>query len=146
MLNDLKIFFTKCHREAKVPTYEKHGDAACSLRAVEAYNVLPGERRLVSTGLKIAIPNGFEGQIRPRSGNAWKKGLTVINTPGTIDSGYRGEIMVALINLGDEAVMIWPGDAVAQLKFSPVYTGHFIETTALDTTDRGEGGFGSTGN
>ncbi len=106
MANGLKIFCTKIHKDAVIPTYEKPGDAACSLRVIEDYTIKPGKRILARTGLKIAIPEGFEAQVRPRSGNAWKKGLTVLNTPGTIDAGYRGEIMVILINLGDEDIII----------------------------------------
>jgi dUTP pyrophosphatase len=146
MFNDIRIYYKTCHKDAIIPEYEKHGDAACSLRVVEDYVVKPSQRILAKTGLKIVIPEGFEGQVRPRSGNAWKKGLTVVNTPGTIDSGYRGEVMVALINLGDKEVVIKKGDAVAQLKFSPVYKGHFIEVRDLEESDRGQGGFGSTGN
>lgn len=144
LANGLKIFCKKIHSDAIIPTYERDGDAACSLRVVEDYTVKPGERVLAKTGLKIAIPDGFEAQIRPRSGLAWKKGLTVVNTPGTIDAGYRGEIMIALINLGSDPVVINKGDAVAQMKFSPVYTGYFLETNSLGSTQRGEGGFGST--
>jgi dUTP pyrophosphatase len=145
LANGLRIFFVKAHQDAIVPTYERADDAGCSLRVVEDYVIYPGKRALTRTGLKIAIPEGFEGQIRPRSGLAWKKGLTVVNTPGTIDAGYRGEIMVALINLGDTAVQIKKGDAVAQMKFAPVYTGYFMETGSLPDTERGEGGFNSTG-
>jgi dUTP pyrophosphatase len=145
LANGIKIFYTTSHPDAQVPTYEKEGDCACSLRVVEDYKVYPGKRVLARTGLKIALEEGFEAQIRPRSGLAWKKGLTVINTPGTIDEGYRGEIMVALINLGEEAVVINKGDAVAQMKFSPVYRGYFLKTDSLDDTDRGVGGFGHTG-
>ena len=145
MANGLKIFCTKIHKDAVIPTYEKPGDAACSLRVIEDYTIKPGKRILARTGLKIAIPEGFEAQVRPRSGNAWKKGLTVLNTPGTIDAGYRGEVMVILINLGDEDITIEKGDAVAQMKFSPVYTGYFMETDNLDVTSRGTGGLGHTG-
>jgi dUTP pyrophosphatase len=145
LANGLKIFFTKTNKDAVVPVYEKEEDAACSLRVTEDYIIYPGKRVLAKTGLKIAIPEGFEGQIRPRSGLAWKQGLTVVNTPGTIDAGYRGEIMIALINLGDKKVSVKKGDAVAQMKFSPVYKGFFMETQELDSTDRGEGGFGHTG-
>lgn len=145
LANGLKVFFTKAHKDAIIPAYEKPGDAACSLRVVEDYNIQPGKRILAKTGLKIAIPEGFEGQIRPRSGLAWKQGLTVVNTPGTIDAGYRGEIMVVLVNLGDKDVIIKKGDAVAQMKFSPVYVGYFLETDSLDNTSRGAGGLGHTG-
>ena len=144
LANGLKIFYKKAHPDAIPPTYEREGDAACSLRVVEDYTIKPGKRVLAKTGLKIIVPEGFEAQIRPRSGLAWKKGLTVVNTPGTIDSGYRGEVMVALINLGEETVTINKGDSVAQMKFSPVYTGYFLETKQLGSTMRGEGGFGST--
>jgi dUTP pyrophosphatase len=145
LANGLKIFFKKLHEDAQVPEYEKEGDAACSLRVVEDYTVKPGHRVLARTGIAIQLEQGFEAQIRPRSGLAWKKGLTVVNTPGTIDEGYRGEIMVALINLGDQPVVIKKGDAVAQMKFSPVYVGYFLETRELTSSDRGEGGFGHTG-
>lgn len=145
LANGLKVFYKKIHKDAMIPIYERDGDAACSLRVVEDYKVYPGKRVLARTGLKIAMAEGFEAQIRPRSGLAWKKGLTVINTPGTIDEGYRGEIMIALINLGDKPVVINKGDAVAQMKFSPVYTGYFLEAQQLDETERGKGGFGHTG-
>ena len=145
LANGLKIYYTTCHEEAKVPVYEHDNDAACSLRVVEDYIMYPMDRVLARTGLKIEIPAGFEAQIRPRSGLAWKQGLSVINTPGTIDADYRGEIRIALINLGNKKITIKKGDAVAQMKFSPVYTGHFIEKTVLDMTARNEGGFGSTG-
>ncbi len=145
LANGLRILFIKSHPDAMVPTYEKQGDAACSLRVVEDYVIKPGKRILAKTGLKIAIPEGFEAQVRPRSGMAWKQGLTVLNTPGTIDAGYRGEIMIILINLGEEDIAIKKGDAVAQMKFSPVYTGFFLETDNLNSTMRGEGGIGHTG-
>lgn len=145
LTNGLKIPFVKEHPDAIVPSYEKSDDAACSLRVIEDYTIKPGKRILARTGLKISIPIGFEAQVRPRSGLAWKKGLTVLNTPGTIDSGYTGEIMVILINLGEEDIIINKGDAVAQMKFSPVYTGYFLEVNQLDPTQRGNGGFGSTG-
>lgn len=143
--NGLKIFCVKTHVDAVLPTYEKYGDCACSIRTIEGYTIKPGQRVLAKTGLKIAIPDGFEAQIRPRSGLSWKKGLTVLNTPGTIDSGYRGEIMVILVNLGDEDISIMKGDSIAQMKFSPVYTGYFMETDSIDSTDRGTGGLGHTG-
>jgi len=145
LANGLKIFYKKLHEDAQVPTYEKEGDAACSLRVVEDYKIYPGHRVLARTGLAIQLEQGFEAQIRPRSGLAWKQGVTVVNTPGTIDEGYRGEIKVALINLGEKPVEIKKGDAVAQMKFSPVYVGYFLEARELSTSDRGEGGFGHTG-
>lgn len=145
LANGLKVFYTTNHPDAQVPTYEKEGDCACSLRVVENYTIYPGKRVLARTGLKISMEEGFEAQIRPRSGLAWKKGLTVINSPGTIDEGYRGEIMIALINLGDKAITVKKGDAVAQMKFSPVYVGYFLKTEVLSRTNRDVDGFGSTG-
>ncbi len=146
MANDIRIMCKKIHKDAVVPYYARFGDCACDLRSVEDLIIKPGARALVPTGLQVAIPYGFEGQVRPRSGNAWKKGLTVVNTPGTIDAGYRGELRVALINLGAEPVTIRKGDAIAQLKFAQVFTGHFLETDVLEDSDRGEGGFGHTDN
>lgn len=144
-MNDIRVYFKKVHTDAIVPSYAHRSDAACDLSAVEDYIIKPSKRILVDTGLQIAIPEGFEAQIRPRSGLAWKKGLTVVNSPGTIDCSYRGNVMVALINLGDEVIAINKGDRVAQMKFSQVFTGRFIETKNLDSTIRGTGGFGSTG-
>ena len=105
----------------------------------------PGERALIPTGLRLAIPRGFEGQVRPRSGLAARHGVTVLNTPGTIDSDYRGEICVILINLGSELYTISHGDRVAQLVIAPTTRAELVEVESLDTTGRGEGGFGSTG-
>lgn len=146
MLNDLKIMFKRLHPDATTPVYEMPGDCACSLRVIEDYSLAPMERVLARTGIAIELPDGFEAQVRPRSGNAWKKGLTVLNTPGTVDSHYTGEIMVILINLGENKIHIKKGDAVAQMKFSPIYVGHFIETVQLRNTERNVRGFGSTGN
>ena len=145
LANGIKVFYTTNHPDAIVPTYEKDGDCACSLRVVEDYTVYPGKRMLARTGLKVALEEGFEAQIRPRSGNAWKKGLTVLNSPGTIDEGYRGELKVILINLGDRVIKIEKGDAVAQMKFSPVYVGYFMKTDHLPGSERGNDGLGSTG-
>jgi dUTP pyrophosphatase len=146
VMNDLRIMFVKAHKDAVIPKYARPGDAACDLCSIEDVTIGPSERALIGTGLKIAVPYGFEAQIRPRSGNAWKRGLTVINTPGTIDAGYRGEVKVALINLSRTTATILKGDAIAQMKFSAVYTGHFIETDVLDDSERGAGGFGHTDN
>ena len=105
----------------------------------------PGERAAVPTGLILEIPSGWEGQVRPRSGLAIRHGLTVVNAPGTIDSDYRGELKVLLVNLGNEQVNIRRGDRIAQLVVTPAPQSTFIEVVSLDTTDRGIGGFGSTG-
>jgi dUTP pyrophosphatase len=128
-----------------VPEYATPNSAGVDLRAVANYTLGPMERKLISTGLKIAIPEGFEGQVRPRSGLALKYGIGMVNTPGTIDSDYRGEIGVLLINLGSEAFEIVVGDRIGQLVFSPVVQADFVTVEALDSTSRGEGGFGSTG-
>jgi len=106
----------------------------------------PLERRLIPTGLFIEIPQGFECQIRPRSGLALKKGIGVLNSPGTIDSDYRGEVGVILINLSAENFEIQPGDRIAQMVFCPIIQISWSETTILDASERGAGGFGSTGN
>lgn len=115
---------------------------ACLARDVE---LAPGQRALVPTGLRISIPQGFEGQVRPRSGLAARHGVTVLNTPGTIDSDYRGEICVILINLGSEPYTISHGDRMAQLVIAPVVQAELVEVDCLDATGRGVGGFGSTG-
>jgi dUTP pyrophosphatase len=104
-----------------------------------------GARALVPTGLAIAIPPGYEGQVRPRSGRAWSEGLTVLNAPGTIDADYRGEVGVLVVNLGDAPVRIARGDRIAQLVIAPVVRIEWDEVTTLDASSRGDGGFGSTG-
>jgi dUTP pyrophosphatase len=131
----------------ELPSYASMGAAGADLRAaVETKLVLdPGERAAVPTGLILEIPSGWEGQVRPRSGLAIRHGLTVVNAPGTIDSDYRGELKVLLINLGNEQVNIHRGDRIAQLVVTPAPQSTFIEVANLDTTDRGIGGFGSTG-
>lgn len=145
-MNDIKVLWKKLHEDAILPEYEKDGDSGCSLRIIEDYTIKPKSIVLARTGISIEMSNGIEGQVRPRSGMAVKKGLTVINTPGTIDSGYRGEIKVGLINLSDKNVVVKRGDAVAQLVFTPVFRAHFIPMEKLSETSRGSGGFGSTGN
>jgi dUTP pyrophosphatase len=105
----------------------------------------PGERVLVPTGLALAIPAGFEGQVRPRSGLALKKGIALVNSPGTIDADYRGEVGIILINLGQEVVTIAPGERIAQLIIAPVVRAEFKEVDELDITRRNAGGFGHTG-
>ena len=131
----------------ELPSYASTGAAGADLRAaVEVESVLsPGERAAVSTGLILEIPPGWEGQVRPRSGLAIRHGLTVVNAPGTIDSDYRGELKVLLINLGSEVVTIHRGDRIAQLVVAPAPQSDFVEAERLETTDRDAGGFGSTG-
>jgi len=142
--NDTKILYKKTHKKAKMPKYSKVGDSGADLFAVEDFVVRPGQIVLAKTGICIAMNKYIEAQIRPRSGLALK-GLSIVNSPGTIDSGYRGEIKVALINLGKEELKFKVGDKFAQMVFAPVLRGHFIETKKLDETDRNSGGFGHTG-
>ena len=133
----------------QLPAYETDGSAGMDVRAAvpegEPMVLAPGERAMVPTGLSVAIPQGYEIQVRPRSGLAAKHGLTCLNTPGTIDSDYRGEIKVILINLGQETFTIQRGERIAQLVLAPVTRLAWSEVDALDETARGAGGFGSTG-
>jgi dUTP pyrophosphatase len=128
-----------------LPAYATSGAAGMDIVSAEAVSIAPGARHAVATGLSVAIPDGYEIQVRPRSGLALKHGITVPNTPGTIDSDYRGELKVILINLGDEPFAIARGDRVAQLVLAPVVQAAWDEVEELDATERGEGGFGSTG-
>lgn len=130
-----------------LPVYTTSGAAGADLcAAVTAELVLaPMERAAVPTGLRLAIPEGFEGQVRPRSGLALRQGLTVANAPGTVDADYRGEVRVVVINLGPEPIVIRRGDRIAQLVIAPVQRARFVEVTAVSETTRGGGGFGSTG-
>lgn len=130
-----------------LPQYATPGSAGADLyAAVEQPVVLqPGERRRISTGIRIALPPGYEAQVRPRSGLADRYGLSMVNAPGTIDSDYRGVIQVILINLGQEPIMIRRGDRIAQLVVAPVVRAVWQETDRLPQTGRAEGGFGSTG-
>jgi len=129
----------------ELPAYATHGAAGVDVVAAEDVTLAPGARHAVATGLAVAIPPGFEIQVRPRSGLALKHGITVPNTPGTIDSDYRGELKVILINHGAEAFEIRRGDRVAQLVLAPVTQLSWLKVDELDDTARGSGGFGSTG-
>ncbi len=129
----------------ELPEYATDGAAGMDVVAAEDVTIAPGARHAVATGLALAIPAGFEIQVRPRSGLALKHGITVPNTPGTIDSDYRGELKVILINLGAEAFAVRRGDRVAQLVLAPVTRASWLAVDELDETARGEGGFGSTG-
>lgn len=130
---------------AALPAYAHPGDAGLDLCAAESCVLAPGERRLVRTGLAIELPPGTEGQVRPRSGLALKHGVTLLNSPGTIDEGYRGEVGVILINLGQEPFRIEPGLRIAQLVVQSVARVAVAEVAELSDTRRGAGGFGSTG-
>ena len=128
-----------------LPAYGTAGAAGMDVVAAEDVTLAPGARHAVATGLALAIPDGFEVQVRPRSGLALKHGVTVVNAPGTIDSDYRGELKVILVNLGAESFAIHRGDRVAQLVLAPVVRARWDEVAELDDTARGQGGFGSTG-
>ena len=128
-----------------LPAYATSGAAGMDVVSAEEVTLAPGARHAVATGLALAIPAGFEIQVRPRSGLALKHGITVPNTPGTIDSDYRGELKVILINHGAEPFAIQRGDRIAQLVLAPVVQAGWLEVSELDETARGEGGFGSTG-
>ncbi len=130
-----------------MPAYQTEGAVGLDLAAAlaEPITLAPGARGLVPTGLAIAVPPGFEGQVRPRSGLALRHGVTVLNTPGTIDPDYRGEVKVLLVNLGDAPFVVRPLERIAQLVVCPVARAEIVVVAALDETARGQGGYGSTG-
>jgi len=128
-----------------MPKAAKSGDVAFDLYSNVDYELRSGERFAIPTGIALEIPPGYEGQVRPRSGLALKEGITVLNTPGTIDSGYRGEVKTIMINHNGEAFKITKGMRISQLAIRPVPEVEFIEVDELSDTERGEGGFGSTG-
>lgn len=130
---------------AQLPVYAHPGDAGMDVRSIEEVTLSPGARALIHTGLVLMLPPNAEAQVRPRSGLALKHGVTVLNTPGTIDAGYRGEVGVILVNLGTEPFVVEKGMKIAQLVVSPVAQAEVVEVTSVDETDRGAGGFGSTG-
>lgn len=131
--------------ESTIPRYSSEGAAGMDLCTTIPFQLKPGERKLVPTGLRLAIPGGFEGQIRPRSGLALKHGISMVNSPGTIDSDYRGEIGLILINLGTETFEAEIGDRVGQIVFAPIARAEIIVVNELEDSIRGEQGFGSTG-
>jgi dUTP pyrophosphatase len=141
----MQVQIKKVHADAIIPKYQTAGAAGVDLCSVEDVTIGEGDKALVATGLAIAIPQGWEGQVRPRSGLAAKSALTVLNTPGTIDSDYRGEVKVILINHGHGVFHVRKGDRIAQMVFAPVAQAEFTEVEVLDSTGRGAGGFGSTG-
>jgi len=130
-----------------LPAYESQGSSGMDIRAAVKERVLlkPGEIKLISTGLAVSVPPGYEAQIRPRSGLALHYGIGMVNSPGTIDSDYRGEIGIIMINWGTEPFEIKSGDRIAQMVFSRVYRADLVEVNDLDATSRGHGGFGHTG-
>ena len=130
---------------ADAPEYATAGSAGMDLRSLEKVSLEPMERKLVRTGVRIAVPPGFEAQVRPRSGLAIRLGLGLVNSPGTIDSDYRGEISLIMINFGTTAVELPRGERLAQLVLAPVARAELLQVAVLDETERGAGGFGSTG-
>lgn len=141
------VKFRKLRDGARAPTRASAHAAGWDLYTVGTIDLLlgPGNRRIASTGIAIELPSGYEAQVRPRSGLAQRHGVTVLNSPGTIDADYRGEVKVLLVNLGSEIVTLSPGDRIAQLVVAPVATVCFEEVEELSDTSRGTGGFGSTG-
>jgi dUTP pyrophosphatase len=130
-----------------LPSYESEYAAGMDIRAAldEPVELQSGKRKLIPTGLQMALPKGYEAQIRPRSGLAYRNGITMLNTPGTIDADYRGEVKVLAVNLGDETFVINHGDRIAQMVIAPVTQATVQEADDLSETERGNGGFGSTG-
>lgn len=146
MENDLVVPIRKLDGNMPSPAYAYPGDAGVDLRAAESFDLMPFERRLVSTGIAIALPRGCAGFVMPRSGLAVKHGISIVNTPGLIDSDYRGELKVTLINLdASETFHVEYGDRIAQLVIMKVENARFDETDSLEETKRGESGFGSSG-
>jgi dUTP pyrophosphatase len=141
----MQINFVRLDPELPVPTTAHIGDAAVDLHSRVDVVLEPGKRAAVPTGLAVAVPEGYAGYVLPRSGHALRSGVGVVNGPGLIDSGYRGEISVLLINHGDESVSFGRGDRIAQLAIVPVPEVHWAEVESLDGTQRGSGGFGSSG-
>ena len=130
---------------AALPTYQTDGAAGMDLRSTEDVRLEPGERKAVPTGLRLAIPEGYEGQVRPRSGLALRHGVSMVNSPGTIDADYRGEVRMILINLGAEVVQFSRGERLGQLVICPIARAVLRPVERLEGSARGEGGFGSTG-
>ncbi|PKL38593.1 MAG: dUTP diphosphatase [Spirochaetae bacterium HGW-Spirochaetae-1] len=137
----------KAQKGAKIPQYQSAGAAGADVFTFleEPVSLVPGQTSLVPTGISIELPPGYEAQIRPRSGLALKHGITLLNTPGTIDSDYRGEIKLIVTNLGREEFTITNHMRIAQMVFSSIYRGHFLEMDSLEETERNEGGFGHSG-
>lgn len=148
MIADVRIQVARVGQvDVPLPRYQTAGSAGMDLHAAiaDAVVLAPGARHKFPTGLAFAIPSHFEGQVRPRSGLAAKHGITVVNTPGTIDSDYRGEVQVVLVNLGDVPVTIAPLERIAQLVIAPIARAELDLVASLDATSRGSGGYGSTG-
>ena len=146
MMTPVNVHIKLLDPELPAPAYAKPGDAGADLRSRIDFELEPGERALVPTGVAIALPEGYVGLVHPRSGLATKNGITIVNAPGTVDSGYRGEIRICLINLDTKtAVELQEGERVAQLVVVPFISAQFIPVAEIDETERGQGGYGSTG-
>ena len=141
----MKLKIQRVVEDVKIPSYAHEGDAGMDLYAAEEYLLRPCERKLVNTGIKIALPIGYEAQVRPKSGLALKHGISIVNTPGTIDAGYRGLVGVIAINHGTEDFKIEKNQKIAQMVINKVEAAEIEEVPELEDTSRGEGGFGSTG-
>jgi len=141
----LNLYIETIDEKAQIPEYAHNGDAGMDLYSIENVSLEPGERKLIHTGIRIQLPANTEAQIRPRSGLALKHGITVLNTPGTIDEGYRGEIGIILINHGEETFKITEGMRIAQMVIKSTVSVNVERIDSLDDTSRGDGGFGSTG-
>ena len=142
----VKLLIKKLHKNIILPEYKTDGSSGMDLMAnvEQTVKILPGEKKIISTGIMVAIPEQYEIQIRPRSGLAAKNGITVLNTPGTIDADYRGEIKIILINLSKKSFVVKSGDRIAQMIVCPIIKVELKEVESLPETVRGEGGFGST--
>ena len=141
----MEVKVKKLDENARAPEMAHEGDSGFDLYASESATLRPGERKLIATGLSVEVPQGFEAQVRPKSGLAIKSGITVLNTPGTVDAGYRGEVKVILVNLSDQEYKIEKGKKIAQMVFAKVECPELKIVNELGETKRGEGGFGSTG-
>lgn len=145
MIMNAKVKFLKLDKEAQIPRYEHDDDSGLDLISIEDKDIPPGETQLIKTGISVELPEGTEAQVRPRSGLALKHSITVLNSPGTIDAGYRGEVGVILINHGKSTFSVSKGMRIAQMVIMPVIRAEIEEVEKLGETHRGEGGFGSTG-
>jgi dUTP pyrophosphatase len=141
----VQVLIRRLVEDVPLPAYARKGDAGMDLCAAEAATLAPGGRALVPTGIAVALPEGHAGFVLPRSGLALRHGITVLNAPGLIDAGYRGEVKILLVNHGDAPVILARGDRIAQLVVQRVERAHCEHVDVLPTSDRGEGGFGSTG-
>ncbi|MDF2545790.1 MAG: dut [Anaerosolibacter sp.] len=141
----MKLYIEKINEKAQLPSYAHPGDAGLDLFSIDNTTITPGEIKLIHTGIKIQLPHNTEAQIRPRSGLALKNGITVLNTPGTIDEGYRGEIGIIIINHGTDEFIVTEGMKIAQMVIKPIIKVQVEQVEKLTDSERGSGGFGSTG-